>query len=126
MVGRVDDVDVVLDDGPGVVVGQRRPQSLGPARLRSQLGLQQAARGPARAETGNPHLAGDALEGRLDLGLELGLVQLDGQLDAVVGERLDAAAHGRECTGAARAHYADAAGGDGLSEGTIPMSAPIP
>ena len=59
---------------------------------------------PVRAKSWDPYLAGDAPESRLDLGLELQLIQLYGQLDPVVGERLDAAVHGGECTGAHRRH----------------------
>ena len=43
--GSVNDVDVVLDHGARVVVGQGSPQRLHPSCLRPQLGLQQAARG---------------------------------------------------------------------------------
>ncbi len=89
--GRRDHVDVVVDDRPGVVVGQRLPQGLLPTDLVAELGLQQLPGRLAGAEARHPDLLGDAPEGGVDGGVELRLVHLHRQLDLAVVEQLERA-----------------------------------
>ena len=97
---RRDHVDVVLDDGRRVVLGQRVVQRLLPTRQRAEPGLEDLAGRLARTEAGKPDLAGDLLEGGVDRRLELTGVDLDGQLDLVALEGFDGALHAEgECTG---------------------------
>ncbi|MEZ5243922.1 MAG: hypothetical protein R2707_02410 [Acidimicrobiales bacterium] len=88
---RRDDIDVVGDNGLGVVVGQRLAQRLLTADAMTELGLEQLARGLSGTEARHADLLGDALESRVDGRVELGLVDLDRELDLVVVKKLDRA-----------------------------------
>ena len=75
--GRGDDVDLVLGDRlrrstRGGRAGGRRP-----GRLGADAGLEELAGRLAGPEPGDADLPGDALEGGVDLLVELGLVDLD-------------------------------------------------
>ena len=97
---RGDDVDVVLDDGRGVVLRQRVLQRLLPSGQRPDAGLDDLAGRLAGPEALDAHLAGDLLERRIDGLLELLLVDLDGELDLVPLEGFDGGSHAEgECTG---------------------------
>src|SRR5690606_34651764 len=91
--GRSDHIDVVLDDRTRVVGGKRLTQRLFATDARAELRLEDAPGRLARPEARQTHLLRDALEGRVDLPLELCLVDLDGDLDLVVLEDFDRALH---------------------------------
>ncbi len=103
--GRGDDVDVVLAHGAGVVLGKRLAQCLFAGDGDADARLEHLARRLAGTEAGDADLAGDATEGVVDRLLELGLVDLDGNLDqvlvgrrfAVVGVGVFGYGHGGEC-----------------------------
>ena len=78
--GRGDDVDVVLLDRVGQVAGDGVLQGLLPGGREADAGLQDPPRRLARAEAGEPHLAGDLAERDIDVPVELGLVHLDRSL----------------------------------------------
>ena len=93
--GRGDQVDVVLAHGLGEVLRDRVAQRLLAGRGDADAGLEHAARRLAGAEPGQPDLAGDLAEGRVDVLVELGLVDVDRQLDLVALEGLQRALHRR-------------------------------
>jgi hypothetical protein len=92
---RRDHVDLGLRDGPGVVARHRLAEGLLAGHARAQASLQDPTGGLARAEPGDADLPGDAAEGGVDVALELGLVELHGDLHEVALERLDGRLHRR-------------------------------
>ena len=91
--GRGDQVDVVLADGLGQVLRDGVAQRLLAGRSDADAGLEHPARRLAGAEAGQPDLAGDLAERRVDVLVELGLVDVDRQLDLVALEGLQRALH---------------------------------
>ena len=84
-----------------VVVGQRVLEGLTAGGVGAEAGLEQLAGRLAGPEPGDADLTGDALERGVDLLLELGLVDLDGELHLVALEGLDRGLHeATDCTGA--------------------------
>ena len=90
---RGDEVDVVLADGLGQVLGDRVAQRLLAGRGDADAGLEHPARRLAGAEPGQPDLAGDLAERRVDVLVELGLVDVHRQLDLVALQGLQRALH---------------------------------
>jgi len=93
--GRTDDVDVVLDDGLGVELGDGRLQGVRPGGVGAELLLEDLAGGLARPEAGDTDLLGDLRPGLGDRGLELRLVlgERDDDLDLVALFGLNRALH---------------------------------
>ena len=99
--GRGDHVDVVLDDGGGVVLGERVLQGLLATDQWAEAGLEHLAGRLARPEAREADLLGDLLERGVHCALELPRLDLDGQLDLVPLEGFDGALHAEgECIGA--------------------------
>ena len=86
--GRGDEVDVVLAHGPGEVLRDGVAQRLLAGGAEADAGLEHPAGRLAGAEPGQPDLAGDLAERLVDVAVELGLVDLDRQLDLVALEGL--------------------------------------
>ena len=99
--GRGDDIDLMGAHRLGVVVRQGVLQGLVPSEARAtEPGLEHFARRFALAEARNLDLFGDLAEGRIYRLVELLRVDLDGNLDLVPLEGLDAALHeGRSVVG---------------------------
>ena len=98
-------------DRVGVVVGQRVLQRLAPRGLGAEAGFEQPAGRLARPEAGNPHLAGQLAEGRVERTLELVGRHRYVELDLVLLERFDRGLHMRvrSVTGnSGRARYVSA------------------
>ena len=83
MLGRGDQIDVVLADRLAEVPRDRVAQGLLAGRADADAGLEHPPWRLAVAEAGHLDLAGDLLERQIDVTIELGLVDLDVQLDFV-------------------------------------------
>src|SRR3546814_353390 len=88
-----DDVDVVLDDRRGVVLGQGVLEGLRATHKGPEARFEDLAGRLARPEAGQADLLGDLLEGGGDGLVELVRGNLDGQLDLVPLEGFDGALH---------------------------------
>ena len=83
----------MLADGAGQVRRDRVAQGLLPGRGDADAGLEHPPRRLAGAEPGQPHLAGDLAERLVDVAVELGLVDVDGELDLVPLQGLQRTLH---------------------------------
>ena len=86
-------IDIVFANGLAEVLRDRIAQRLLPGRADADPGLQNAARCLAVAEARELHFAGDHTEGLFDILVELGLIDLDVQLDFVPLEGFDRRFH---------------------------------
>ena len=83
----------MLAHGLGQVLGDGVPERLLPGGGGADAGLEDPPGGLAGPEAGDARLAGDLAEGGVDGLVELGLVDLDRQLDLVPLQGLDARLH---------------------------------
>src|SRR5690606_20865499 len=121
-VGRRDDVDVVLDDRLAVELGQRRLERLGAGVLAAELTLEELAGRLPGPEAGDAHLLGDLPPGGIDRRLELGLVDLDGDLDLVALRGLDRGSHetnDRSASPRSSRHHGPTPSGAGGGRGSL-------
>ena len=88
-----DEVDVVFADGLAEVLRDRIAECLFAGRADADSGLEHATRRLAVAEARQLHFPGDRAEGLFDVFVELGLVDLDVQLDFVPLEGFDRRFH---------------------------------
>ena len=91
--GRRDQVDVVLADRLGQVLRDGVTQRLLAGRGHADARLEHAAGRLAGTEARQPDLPGDLAEGRVDVLVELGLVDVHRQLDLVALQGLQRALH---------------------------------
>ena len=110
--GDGDQVDVVLAHGLGQVLRDGVAQCLLAGRREADAGLEHPARRLAGAEPGQPDLPGDLAERLVDVAVELGLVDVDRELDLVPLEGLHRALHRTPRVAAAQARRARRASGD--------------
>src|SRR4051812_1154145 len=92
---RGDHIDVVVHDGLGVPLGQRLPERLLAGHLGAEPRLEDGPGRLARAEARDADLLGDALERTVERLVDLGLIDLDGQLHLVALEGFDGRLHRR-------------------------------
>ena len=94
-VGGGDQVDLVLTDRLGEVLRNAVPKCLLTGGGEADSRLENLARGLTGTEPGKPHLEGQLAERGVDVLVELGVVDLDGQLDLVSLEGFQCALHRR-------------------------------
>jgi len=102
--GGSDDIDVVLDDRAGVVVGEGLPEGLLTPNLVTELGLQNSTGRLARTKSRHSHLTSYALECGINRRVELRLVDFDRHLYAILFKCFDVALHGGGVYGAHRSY----------------------
>ena len=93
--GRGDGVDGLILDSLDVVVGQGVTERFLACHLGTEPGFEEAPRRLAGPEAGDAGLAADLAEGGVDGLVELGLVDLDRNLDLVALKGLNAGPHRR-------------------------------